>query len=81
MTSKFKNLWMVEDRPATNNKPQASFWTKIGVAFENKDGSYTLHLAAIPVNGRIQMRDPGPKDQLPENVPEADIILNNRTKP
>jgi hypothetical protein len=57
---KMKHLWMVEDRPARGDKPPASFWTKVGVAFENRDGSWSLEMAAMPVNGRLQMRDPLP---------------------
>ncbi len=53
-----KHLWLVEDVPAKGDRPSKSFWTKIGVAFENRDGSYSLHLAAIPVSGKLQMRDP-----------------------
>lgn len=60
---RMKQLWMVEDRPATANREAKSFWTKVGVAFENRDGSWTLELAAVPVNGRLQMRDPAPKDE------------------
>ena len=63
---KIKHLWMVEDIPAKADRDAKSFWTKIGVAFENRDGSYSLHLAAIPTNGKLQMRDPtefkDPKD-------------------
>lgn len=63
---KMKHLWLVEDVPARGDKDAKSYWTKIGVAFENRDGSYSLHLAAIPVSGRLQMRDPAefkdPKD-------------------
>ena len=54
---KIKHLWMVEDVPARGDREAKSFWTKIGVAFENRDGSYSLHLAAIPTNGKLQMRD------------------------
>lgn len=53
-----KELWMVEDRGEGENAK--SFWTRVGVAFENRDGSYSLILSAFPVNGRIQMRDPSP---------------------
>ena len=60
---KLKQLWMVEDRPATAQREAKSFWTKVGVAFENRDGSWSLELAAVPVNGRLQMRDPAPKDE------------------
>lgn len=37
-------------------------WTKVGVGFENKDGSLSIMLDALPVNGRLQVRDPRPKD-------------------
>lgn len=52
----YKNLWMVEDKETGDGK--RSFWTKVGVAFPNKDGSWRLELAAVPVTGRLQMRDP-----------------------
>lgn len=54
----YKHIWMVEDDEAEKK----SFWTKVGVAFENRDGSYSIKLSAIPVSGRLQMRDPSPKD-------------------
>ena len=67
-----KHLWMVEDIPAKGDREARSYWTKIGVAFENKDGSYALHLAAIPVNGRLQMRDPAPEQSVvPKDAPRA----------
>jgi hypothetical protein len=53
----YKFLWMVEDRRAADGS-EKSFWTKVGVAFENRDGSFSIELAAIPVNGRLQMREP-----------------------
>lgn len=59
---RMKYLWMVEDRPATAEREAKSFWTKVGVAFENRDGSWALELAAVPVQGRLQMRDPAPKE-------------------
>lgn len=63
MTDKkmMKHLWMVEDVPASGSREAKSFWTKVGVAFENRDGSFSIELAAIPVNGRLQMRDPAPR--------------------
>lgn len=67
---KMKHLWMVEDYGS--GEQQRSFWTKIGVAFENKDGSYSLQLAAIPVNGRLQMRDPAPpREDGKESFPKG----------
>lgn len=66
-TNKSKNvmhLWMVED-VAQRDGANKSYWTKVGVAFENRDGSYSLQLSALPVNGRLQMRAPAPKDKEP----------------
>ncbi len=34
-----------------------SFWIKIGASFVNKDGSETVLLDALPVNGRMQIRE------------------------
>ena len=36
---------------------QKSRWVRVGVAFENKDGSLNLLLDAIPLTGRLQVRD------------------------
>ena len=58
---KYKHLWMVEDTFIADGSPGKSYWTKVGVAFPNRDGSWSLELSAVPVNGRLQMRDPQPK--------------------
>lgn len=60
----FKHLWMVEDAGADRSGKNRSFWTKVGVAFENRDGSWSLELSAVPVNGRLQMRDPKARDDF-----------------
>jgi hypothetical protein len=39
-----------------------SFWTKVGVGFVNRDGSWNLKLDAIPTNGTLQVRDWEPRD-------------------
>ena len=36
---------------------QKRFWLRIGVAFENRDGSYNVKLDAVPVNGQLQLRE------------------------
>lgn len=33
------------------------FWIRIGRAFENRDGSTTVYLDALPVNGLLQIRE------------------------
>lgn len=60
---RFKHLWMVEDGGMDPGGKARSFWTKVGVAFENRDGSWSLELSAMPVNGRLQMRDPKPREE------------------
>lgn len=32
-------------------------WTKVGVAFVNRDGSLNLFLDLIPINGRLHVRE------------------------
>ncbi|MFO0677318.1 MAG: hypothetical protein U0169_12355 [Polyangiaceae bacterium] len=39
-----------------------SFWTRVGVAFTNADGSMNLKLDAVPVNGTLQVREWEPRD-------------------
>ncbi len=34
-----------------------SIWTRIGAGWFNRDGSLTLRLDALPVNGVLQVRD------------------------
>jgi len=33
------------------------FWLRVGTAFENRDGSLNLVLDALPVNGKLHVRD------------------------
>jgi len=33
------------------------YWVRIGVAFENRDGSINVKLNALPVNGTLHIRD------------------------
>ncbi len=42
---------------AITERGDKSFWTKIGAAFTNKDGSITVQLDALPVSGRLQIRE------------------------
>ena len=46
----------------TENKGK-SYWNRIGVAFVNRDGSLSVHLDALPVTGKMQIRDPRPRDE------------------
>lgn len=35
-----------------------TFWLRVGTAFENRDGSLTVLLDALPVGGKLQVRAP-----------------------
>jgi hypothetical protein len=41
-------------------KGDKTFWTRIGAAFQNRDGSINVRLEAVPVNGMLQIRDEEP---------------------
>jgi hypothetical protein len=46
-----KTVYAVTER---NGK---SFWTRIGAAFTNSDGSLNINLDALPVSGKLQIRE------------------------
>lgn len=43
---------IVDGRKDTEKK----YWVQVGRAFENRDGSTTVYLDALPVNGLLQIR-------------------------
>ncbi len=40
-----------------NSKGERKFWTKVGVAFVNRDGSLNCKLESLPVDGELHIRD------------------------
>ncbi len=48
---------------AITERGEKSFWTKIGVAYTNRDGSITIKLDAVPVSGTMQVREWTPRDE------------------
>ena len=49
--SKMKIVYTITERG------DRSYWTRIGVAYLNRDGSMNVKLDAVPVNGTMQIRD------------------------
>jgi hypothetical protein len=41
---------------AITERGEKSYWTRVGVAYTNRDGSINLNLDALPVSGRLQIR-------------------------
>jgi len=40
------------------------YWTRIGVAFENTDGSINVKLDSLPITGSFQIRDYAARDEF-----------------
>jgi hypothetical protein len=59
--NKVKLVYVISERSGRN------FWTKIGIAFQNADGSLNVKLDAIPVTGEMQIRDYVPKEEGESN--------------
>ena len=55
-----KAVYTVIDSPDDSRKAR---WIRVGIAFENKDGSYNVLLDALPVNGKLHIRDFPPADE------------------
>ena len=54
-TQNKKAVYTVIDR--IDGEGKRSFWVRVGAAFVNRDGSFTVKLDALPVNGSLQIRD------------------------
>lgn len=47
-----KTIYTIVER-----KDGKSYWVRVGAGFVNRDGSITVKLDAVPVNGVLQVRD------------------------
>jgi hypothetical protein len=54
-TQNKKAVYTVIER--VDGESKRSFWVRVGAAFTNRDGSFTVKLDALPVNGTLQVRD------------------------
>jgi len=54
-TQNKKAVYTVIER--LDGESKRSFWVRIGAAFTNRDGSFTVKLDALPVNGTLQVRE------------------------
>ncbi len=64
-TNKTKAVFTITERGGK------SYWTRVGFGFVNSDGSLTLRLEAIPVNGQLQVRDHEPYDARRRSQPQT----------
>ena len=56
-----KEVYVIVDR----SPGQKAVWIRVGAAWENRDGSLQVVLDALPVEGRLHIRDPKPKTEEP----------------
>jgi len=55
MPKPYREVYTIVSGAAKDKKDR---WVRIGVAWPNKDGSETVQLYALPVNGKLQLRSP-----------------------
>ncbi|HLK40935.1 MAG TPA: hypothetical protein VKU41_29495 [Polyangiaceae bacterium] len=63
--SETKMMQIVGAVQRTVGEEKKSFWTRIGVAFQNTDGSWNLRFEYLPAHlaeTTIQLRETSPKD-------------------
>ncbi len=53
---KYQDVFTIVERSDSDK----AHWVRIGAAFPNKDGSITVRLNALPLNGMLNIRDPKP---------------------
>ncbi len=51
------DVFSIKETQAENGETQ-SWWTRVGRAFRNRDGSINVHLDALPPQGKLQLRVP-----------------------
>jgi len=51
-----------------------AFWANVGRAFKNRDGSYNIHLDALPTNGKLHMREIDPNKPRFERSEKAEEV-------
>lgn len=57
-----KEVFAITERTMRDGEMK-TFWTKVGAAFENSDGSLSIMLDAFPVSGKLQVREREPRPE------------------
>lgn len=60
-TIKIKDVYVITEKGESKSQ-----WLKIGICFVNKDNSLNVILDALPVNGKLHIRDRKPKEESDE---------------
>lgn len=59
-SSTLKDVYTISEKEGGTAGGGKEYWTKIGVAFVNRDDSINVVLDATPINGRLHIRDRRP---------------------
>jgi hypothetical protein len=57
--------YTVRDLPNSGESSAKAQWSRVGAAWTNKDGGYTIMLDCIPLTGRIVLAKPRPAQAAP----------------
>jgi hypothetical protein len=57
--------WAIIERKGSDRP----FWNRVGSAFVNRDGSINVYLEALPLQGKVQLREEQPKDREGQRGP------------
>ena len=60
MSVTIKDVFMIPEKEGDTNKP----WMRVGVAFINRDQSLNVILDAIPMSGKLHIRERKPKTKI-----------------
>lgn len=54
-------VYTIVERPGA----EKSFWARVGSAWINRDQSINIQLDALPVNGKLHVREPQERPEVP----------------
>ena len=68
--SVIKQVWLIDPPLEPARKP---LWRRAGYAFQNSDGSFTVHLSALPNRATVlSVRDQPQTETADKDSPESD---------
>mgnify|MGYP001771081476 CR=1 FL=1 len=54
-------------------KEGRSFWCRVGSCFTNRDGSFSIVLDALPIDGRLVVREEQPREDRDDLSPRRQL--------
>ncbi len=57
MNENIRDVYHIVEKDPVGKEPAKAIWTKIGVAFVNRDQSLNVMLDMLPLNGKVHIRD------------------------